>query len=138
MNLNLFSFNYFLGNLNLSRSLGDLDYKQNKKLPAKDQMITAYPECKVENLTSDCDFIILACDGIWDCLTNQEICDIVKERLKKDPNVKLSKVIEDILDSILATDIHNGNIFIFFLLYFFLETGVGCDNMTCVIIQFKK
>jgi protein phosphatase 1G len=127
--------NYFLGNLNLSRSLGDLDYKQNKKLPAKDQMITAYPECKVENLTPDCDFIILACDGIWDCLTNQEICDIVKERLKKDPNVKLSKVIEDILDSILATDINNGNIFLF---YIFLETGVGCDNMTCVIIQFKK
>jgi serine/threonine protein phosphatase PrpC len=107
-----------IGNLNLSRSLGDLDYKQNKKLPAKDQMITAYPECKVVDLSPDCDFIILACDGIWDCLTNQEICDIVKEKLKKDPNVKLSKVIEDILDSILATDIHNGNYLIYYLINF--------------------
>lgn len=70
-------------------------------------MITAYPECKVENLTNDCDFIILACDGIWDCLTNQEICDIVSDRLKK--NIKLTKIVEDILDSICATDIHNGN-----------------------------
>ena len=79
-------------------------------------MITAYPECKIENIGSDCDFIILACDGIWDCLENQEICDIITNRLKKDPNVKLTKVIEDILDSILATDIHNGNFnyFIFF------------------------
>ena len=101
-------------------------------------MITAYPECKIESLTPDCDFIVLGCDGIWDCLENQEICDIITNRLKKDPNVKLTKIIEDILDSILATDIHNGN-FNYFIFYFiFLETGVGCDNMTCVIIQFKK
>ena len=104
--------------MNLSRSLGDLEYKQNKKLPAEEQMITANPEIKIENLTPDCDFIILACDGVWDCLTNQEICDIVSNRLKKEPNIKLSKIIEDILDSILSTDIYNGNLFIFqFCLY---------------------
>lgn len=101
--------------------MGDLDYKQNKKLPAKEQMITAYPECKIENIGSDCDFIILACDGIWDCLENQEICDIVTNRLKKDPNVKLTKVIEDILDSILATDIHNGNYLFIYLIIFYLK-----------------
>ena len=82
-------------------------------------MITANPEMKVENLTPDCDFMILACDGIWDCLTNQEICDIVSNRLKKEPTIKLSKIIEDILDSILATDIYNGKIFI--LIIFFLK-----------------
>lgn len=98
-----------LGNLNLSRSLGDLEYKQNRTLPAEEQMITADPEIVVENLTPDCEFIILACDGVWDCLNNQEICDIVSKRLKKEPNIKLSKIIEDILDSILATDIYNGN-----------------------------
>lgn len=97
--------------MNLSRSLGDLEYKQNKKIPAEEQMITANPEIKIENLTSDCDFLILACDGVWDCLTNQEICDIVSNRLKKEPSIKLSKIIEDILDSILATDIYNGNFF---------------------------
>jgi len=88
-----------------------LEYKQNKKIPAEEQMITANPEIKIENLTSDCDFLILACDGVWDCLTNQEICDIVSNRLKKEPSIKLSKIIEDILDSILATDIYNGNFF---------------------------
>ena len=83
-------------------------------------MITAYPECKIESISTDCDFIILACDGIWDCLTNQEICDIVCDRLKKDPNVKLTKVIEDILDSICATDIHNGN-YLTYLIIFYLK-----------------
>jgi protein phosphatase 1G len=97
------------GNLNLSRSLGDLEYKQNKKLPAEDQMITANPDVVVESLTSDVNFIVLACDGIWDCMTNQEICDFITERLKKDPNQKLSKIIEEIMDQILAPDIYTGN-----------------------------
>jgi len=111
------------GNLNLSRSLGDLEYKQNKKLPPEDQMITAFPELIVQNITPDCEFIIIACDGVWDCKTNQEACNFISERLKT--NMKLTKIIEELLDEILATDIYN-------------ETGVGCDNMTCIIVQFKK
>jgi protein phosphatase 1G len=113
------------GNLNLSRSLGDLEYKQNKKIPAEQQMITAYPDIHVEEFTDDCEFMVLGCDGIWDCKTNQEAVDFVGERLKKNPNAKLSKIIEELLDEILAPDIYT-------------ETGVGCDNMTCVIVQFKK
>ena len=96
------------GNLNLSRSLGDLEYKQNKKLPAEDQMITAYPDVVVESLTSDINFIVLACDGIWDCMTNQEVCDFIIERLKKDPKQKLSKIIEELMDKIVAPDIYTG------------------------------
>lgn len=96
------------GNLNLSRSLGDMEYKQNKKLKPEEQMITAYPEVVEENLTDDCDFIILGCDGIWDCKTNQEAVDFVAERLKKNPKAKLSKILEEMLDEILATDIYNG------------------------------
>ena len=33
-------------------------------------MITAYPDIKVEELTPDDDFIVLACDGVWDMLSN--------------------------------------------------------------------
>jgi serine/threonine protein phosphatase PrpC len=95
-------------------------------------MITAYPEIIAENLSSDCEFMIIACDGVWDCKTNQEACDFVSERLKKNPNIKLTKIIEELLDEILATDIYNGSN------YFNTETGVGCDNMTCIIVQFKK
>lgn len=72
-------------------------------------MITAYPDIVVQDLTTDCQFIIVACDGIWDCMTNQEICDFVSDKLNKDPNYKLSKIIEEIFDSIVATDIGTGN-----------------------------
>jgi hypothetical protein len=50
---------------------GDLKYKGNHSLPPKDQMITAEPDVTVTTLTDEDEFIILACDGIWDCKTNQ-------------------------------------------------------------------
>jgi serine/threonine protein phosphatase PrpC len=71
-------------------------------------MITAFPDVYVEEITPDCDFVVLACDGVWDCMTNQEICDFISQRLDK--NVKISKIIEEIFDSIVATDIYSGNL----------------------------
>lgn len=34
------------GNLNLSRSIGDLRYKRNKNISPKEQPITAFPDVK--------------------------------------------------------------------------------------------
>ena len=119
------------GNLNLSRSFGDFEYKQDKNLSAKDQMITAYPEINIEIIDDNCEFIIVACDGIWDCLTPQEACDFIRNQLYDQKtgipknNVKISKIIEEMMDSIIAEDVNN-------------ENGIGCDNMSCIVIQFKN
>ena len=113
------------GNLNLTRGFGDLEYKQNKNLKPEEQMITANPDIKVVDFTNDIDFVIIGCDGIWDCLKNQEACDFVSKKLKDNPEIQISKIVEDMLDTIVAKDLYN-------------ETGVGCDNMTCVVIVFKK
>ena len=113
------------GNLNLTRGFGDLEYKQNKNLKPEEQMITANPDINVVDFTKDLDFVIIGCDGIWDCLTNQEACDFVSKRLKEKKDIEISKIIEEMMDSIVATDLYN-------------ETGVGCDNMTCIVIVFKK
>ena len=78
-----------------------------------------------DDFNNDVDFIIVGCDGIWDCLNNQQACDFVLSRIHKDKNRKLSKIIEEMMDEICATDLYN-------------ETGVGCDNMTCMIIVPKK
>ena len=113
------------GNLNLTRGFGDLEYKGNVKLTPEQQMITANPDIKVIDWDSSCDFIIVGCDGIWDCLTNQEACDRVKTGIKENPDDNISNTLEKILDSICATDLYN-------------ETGIGCDNMTVCVALFKK
>lgn len=96
----------FIGNLNICRSLGHLEYKQNKKLSVKEQMITAFPDVGVEEITPECDFIVLACDGVWECKTNQEVCNFVAERLEK--GINTSKIIEELFDSIVAADVQSG------------------------------
>jgi len=58
------------GVLALSRSIGDLEYKSDASRPLKDQMITADPDVKKEPIANDTSFLIIACDGIWDCLDN--------------------------------------------------------------------
>ena len=114
-----------LGNLNLSRGIGDSEYKMDKKLKPEEQILSNFPEVKIENLSGDIDFIVIACDGIWDCKTNQEVCDFFTEKFNKDPDGKISKFIEDLYDEILAPDVYT-------------DTGVGCDNMSCIVIKFKK
>jgi protein phosphatase 1G len=112
------------GNLNLTRGFGDLEYKQNKNLKPEEQMITANPDIKIIDYDKDIDFVIIGCDGIWDCLSNQSACEFVAKRLKNTPDIKISKIIEEMLDEIVAKDLYN-------------DSGVGCDNMTCIVIVFK-
>ena len=112
------------GNLNLTRGFGDLEYKQNKNLKPEEQMITANPDLKIIDYDKDIDFVIIGCDGIWDCLSNQSACEFVAKRLKNTPDIKISKIIEEMLDEIVAKDLYN-------------DSGVGCDNMTCIVIVFK-
>jgi serine/threonine protein phosphatase PrpC len=54
------------GNLNLSRSIGDLKYKKAKHLKVSEHPITCVPDVKKFKITKDCDFLVIACDGIWE------------------------------------------------------------------------
>ena len=58
------------GMLALSRALGDFEYKNNSLLKAKDQAVTAHPDIKTVPITNDTEFVVLACDGIWDVMTS--------------------------------------------------------------------
>eukprot|EP01024_Parvocaulis_polyphysoides_P051412 TRINITY_DN5057_c1_g1_i1.p2 TRINITY_DN5057_c1_g1~~TRINITY_DN5057_c1_g1_i1.p2 ORF type:complete len:386 (+),score=70.29 TRINITY_DN5057_c1_g1_i1:203-1360(+) len=111
------------GNLNLSRAIGDLKYKTNEKLQPKDQIITAQPDVQCVDLESDDEFLVLACDGVWDVMSNDQVVDFVRSRLKQG-GISLSDIICQLLDNCLATDPKEAR-------------GVGCDNITVVILQFK-
>lgn len=62
------------GNLNLSRALGDLTYKKNKRVAPKDQVISAFPDVRVQPL-GKIDFVVMGCDGIWEFHANQQVVD---------------------------------------------------------------
>jgi serine/threonine protein phosphatase PrpC len=53
------------GGLNLSRSFGDFNYKRNNTLTWTEQMITCKPDVKVVERSTQDEFIIVGCDGIW-------------------------------------------------------------------------
>ncbi|XP_069549805.1 protein phosphatase 1G isoform X1 [Brachyistius frenatus] len=115
------------GGLNLSRAIGDHFYKRNKALPSEEQMISAMPDVKVLTLNEDHDFMVIACDGIWNVLSSQEVVDFISERIKPDQSGKarpLSSIVEELLDHCLAPDTSGD--------------GTGCDNMTCIITTFRQ
>ena len=109
------------GSLNLSRALGDLEYKQSKELPPEEQAVTANPEVRREKLQPEDEFILLACDGIWDVLTNQEAVEFARERLLAGQTPRA--VCEAACDRCLALDTGG--------------CGKGCDNMSIVIAVLK-
>ncbi|GBG90234.1 hypothetical protein CBR_g50412 [Chara braunii] len=107
--------------LNLSRAIGDMEYKQNRSLPPSEQIVTAYPEVRMTKLVKGDEFMILACDGVWDVMPSQRAVDFVRARLKV--NRPLSSIIEELFDTCLAPDT--------------TKNGLGCDNMTAVLVLFK-
>ena len=60
------------GTLALSRAMGDLSFKDKVDFPAEEQALTAFPDVFQKKRDDNDFFIILACDGIWDCVTNTE------------------------------------------------------------------
>lgn len=71
------------GGLNLSRAIGDHAYKQNKELSDREQMITALPDVKRLTISpGEDEFMVLACDGIWNYMSSQEVVDFVKPKLE--------------------------------------------------------
>ena len=82
------------GGLNLSRAIGDHTYKKNKDLDLEKQMITSLPDVKVIDIEESDEFMILACDGIWNSMTSQECVDYVRDRMNVYP--KLSQIVEEV------------------------------------------
>ncbi|XP_014370238.2 probable protein phosphatase CG10417 isoform X2 [Papilio machaon] len=111
------------GGLNLSRAIGDHSYKQNKELDAKEQMVTALPDVKTLTVDPAKDqFMVLACDGIWNFMSSQDVCDFIIPRLAEGRE-RLSQICEQMFDHCLAPTT--------------MGDGTGCDNMTAIIVRFK-
>jgi serine/threonine protein phosphatase PrpC len=65
--------------------------KKNLHKGPKEQAVTAWPDINTLELGgADHEFMILACDGIWEILSNQQAVDFVRERLRR-PNTGVKR-----------------------------------------------
>jgi protein phosphatase 1B len=70
------------GSLAVSRALGDFEYKNVPDRGPCEQLVSPEPEVFVEERTPADEFLILACDGIWDVMSNEELCEFVRDRMQ--------------------------------------------------------
>ena len=98
-------------------------YKQKLDLKPEDQAITANPDVYCFDYSDDIDFIIMGCDGIWEKKSNEEMVEYVYKKLNA--KIEIKQIVSDLLLDTIAPSV--------------AETqGIGCDNMTCIIIKFNK
>lgn len=136
------------GNLNLSRAIGDLHYKQDPSRPLEDQIITSHPDVTSVDLSPQDEFICLACDGLFEFFSSEDVykhiasnvvssdvkCElgggpttahIVMNEVSELPDdaTRMAVVMERLFNAILSPN----------------PTFVdyGCDNMTAVIVDLR-
>jgi len=81
------------GVIAVSRAIGDWEYKTvptkkvyNKFEEAKKFQVTCIPDIKKVEIKPDLhDFMIVACDGIWDCFSNRKAMRFVQKSRERGP-----------------------------------------------------
>lgn len=89
----------------------------------QESQVTCEPDVLVHKIDYKRDeFLVLACDGIWDVYSNKELVQFIKDQLVL--GVPLDVIIAKILDHGIARADSS--------------TGVGFDNMTLIILVLNK
>ncbi|TVU15510.1 hypothetical protein EJB05_39034, partial [Eragrostis curvula] len=101
----------------ISRSTGDVRYKDNANLPPQQQALTAFPDVRTEVITDDTGFLFMACDGIWDCMSSQDVVNFV--RVHPSEVFQPVAICEALLDHC-------------------LKLPGGKDNMAALLVRFKR
>ncbi|VDM59869.1 unnamed protein product [Angiostrongylus costaricensis] len=104
------------GSLAVSRALGDFEYKNVPGLEPNKQLVSPEPDVYVlERQKEKDEFLVVACDGIYDVMENEELCRFVESRLHVCDD--LNQVCNDVLDACLSKG--------------------SRDNMTMIVVCFE-
>ncbi|CAE7187913.1 unnamed protein product, partial [Symbiodinium necroappetens] len=85
------------GNLAVSRSLGDFDFKDNAGRPAAEQKVSCLPDIYEVSGLPERTLLLLACDGLWDAISSEEAAQFVRERLRYDPPMELDEIAQELV-----------------------------------------
>ncbi|KAH9277752.1 Protein phosphatase 1G [Echinococcus granulosus] len=153
--------------LNLSRAIGDHIYKCRTDLKMSEQMISALPDVSRTELIPGADeFVVIACDGIWNAMNSQAVVDFVYDRLHPEsasapptsnggdgePAAATTTTIatekaEDGKEETTAPIDRSSPAFLAKICEELFDAclasntmgdGTGCDNMTCIILRFDN
>ncbi|CCD17479.1 unnamed protein product [Trypanosoma congolense IL3000] len=114
------------GQLAMSRAFGDFSYKAQKTQSPREQLVITVPDVvKVDREIGDT-FLVLACDGIFDVLSNEQLINSVLA--KKGENKPNRDICEEICRECLAPSAEGGR---------FAARPQGTDNMTLMIVDLK-
>ncbi|CEM25870.1 unnamed protein product [Vitrella brassicaformis CCMP3155] len=124
------SYRRVLGRLAVSRAFGDYDYKCIPKRSVDDPnndegpagpLVISEPEIRHEKATSQDEFVLLACDGLFDVFSSQEAVQFVRTRLAEMPRNEQDphRVVQDLIHEA----IHNRR---------------SRDNVTAILLTFKR
>ena len=102
------------GSLAVSRAFGDLDYKTPKNRLLVDT-VTSIPFVVHVELTPDNQFMIIACDGMWDRVTYREAVTLCSEAFRN------GKSPRDAAALLVATALERRTL----------------DNVSCIVVRFK-
>lgn len=109
------------GELAMSRAFGDFRYKRNRNKPLNEQAVISEPDVVEFMITENWEFIVLACDGIWDTMTNEEVCSFVKSKISM--NITADAICSQLLQKCLCKEYPKPD-------------SLGTDNMTIIIVVF--
>lgn len=77
-----------------------MTFKNNTGLKFYEQAVTAYPEITKMKITKDIEFLMMACDGVWDCVDIPQLFEHISIKLKSKRNI--SEIIAEIFDQLIA------------------------------------
>ncbi|XP_058882676.1 protein phosphatase 1B-like [Acipenser ruthenus] len=102
------------GSLAVSRALGDFDFKEVEWRPPTEQLVSPEPEVYEVARSPGDEFLVLACDGVWDIISNEGLCAFIRNRLQVCSDLK------DVCTQIIDTCLYKGS----------------HDNMSIILICF--
>jgi protein phosphatase 1B len=103
----------------VARAFGDFDYKSNPTLGPEQQAVTVIPEVKTHKRSPKDWYLVLACDGIWDVMSNEQVADFVVQQVDKLVAADEADILPKVGDLLLAECLNLGS----------------KDNMSVVIVS---
>lgn len=117
------------GDLAVSRGLGDFSYKSNEGLPVEQQKVIPDPEFVIypRNIEKD-EFLVLACDGVWDVATNEQCAEFYKKLIEEGES-DLGLMCEEAIDTCLDKNSRDNMTIGVVTLKAKLATGLNARNV---------